>query len=145
MFKNFLFNVIMIIIIFIQGKPLQCRNTVINGGHVKIRWIKLRLILRREENQRTRRKTLEARKRPTTTTLFTRVPSFLRINTRLYPGGHPSSYNPVQPGLTWNSVVKGNVLTTSAIRVPPLFYYMYLLHMYLLQSFQNNTYTVLHY
>ena len=23
------------------------------------------------------------------------------------PGGHPSSYNPARPGLTWNSVVKG--------------------------------------
>ena len=39
----------------------------------------------------------------------------LRINTRLYPGGHPSSYNHVRPGLTWNSVVKGNALTASAI------------------------------
>ena len=62
-------------------------------GHVKalddywLRWIKLRLILRRKENRRTRRKTLEARERPTTT-----------------------SYNPVRLGLTWNSVVKGNVL-----------------------------------
>ena len=39
---------------------------------------------------------------------------FLRINTRLYPGGHPSSYNPVRPGLTWNSVMKSNALTASA-------------------------------
>ena len=39
-------------------------------------WIKLRLILRREEHRRTRRKTLEARERPTTATLLTRVPSF---------------------------------------------------------------------
>ena len=39
-----------------------------------------------------RRKTLEARERPTAT-------SFLRISTRLYPGGHPSRYNPVRPGL----------------------------------------------
>ena len=58
-------------IIFIQGKSLQCRNTVINGVPVKLRWFKLRLILRREENWRTRRKTLEARERPTTTTLLT--------------------------------------------------------------------------
>ena len=58
-------------IIFIQGKPFQCRNTVINGGPVMLRWIKLTLILRREENRRTRRKTLEARERPSTTTLFT--------------------------------------------------------------------------
>ena len=43
---------------------------------------------------------------------------FLRINTRLYPGGHPTNYKPVRPGLTWNSVVKGNVLTVSAIRAP---------------------------
>ena len=28
------------------------------------------------------------------------VPSFLRIDTRLYPGGHPSSYNSARPGLT---------------------------------------------
>ena len=27
----------------------------------------------------------------------------LRINTGLYLGGHPSSYNPVRPDLTWNS------------------------------------------
>ena len=58
---------------------------------------------------------MEARDRPTTTTLLTQVPSFLTINTRLYPGGHPSSYNPVRPGLTWNSVVKDNALTASAI------------------------------
>ena len=37
----------------------------------KLRFFKLRLILRREENRRTRRKTLEARERPTTTTLLT--------------------------------------------------------------------------
>ena len=60
-------------------------------------YLKLRLILRREKNRRTRRKTHEARERPTTTT--------------------PSSYNPVRPDLTWNSVVKGNALTASANRV----------------------------
>ena len=45
--------------------------------------------------RRTREKpsNLEAWERSTTTTLLTRVLSFLRINTRLYPGGHPSSYN----------------------------------------------------
>ena len=48
------------------------------------------LILRREENRRTRRKTVEVRERPTTTTLLTLVPS-LRINTVLYPGGHLST------------------------------------------------------
>ena len=41
--------------------------------HVRdqMRSYKLRLILRREENRRTQRKTLEARERPTTTTLLT--------------------------------------------------------------------------
>ena len=62
------------------------------------------------------RKTFEARERPTT--LLTWVPSFLRINTTLYPGGHPSSYNRVRPGLTWNSVVKDNALTAFTIRAP---------------------------
>ena len=48
-----------------------------SGAHVKafnhyyLRWIKLRLIFRREENRRTRIKTLEARERPTTTTILT--------------------------------------------------------------------------
>ena len=43
---------------------------------------------------------------------------FSRTNTRLYPGGHPSSYNdPVRPGLTWNSVLKGNVLIASVLRL----------------------------
>ena len=57
---------------------------------------------------------------------------FLKINTRLYPGGHPSSYNPVRSGLTWNSVVKGNALTASAVRAPTqkqhnyIFYCLYL-------------------
>ena len=37
---------------------------------------------------------------------------------RLYPGGHPSSYNSGNYSLTWNSVVKGNALTESGIRVP---------------------------
>ena len=41
--------------ILLQGKPLQCRNTVTNGDPVKLRWIKLRLILRREENPSKRR------------------------------------------------------------------------------------------
>ena len=68
-------------------------------------YLKLRLILRREKNRRTRRKTHEARERPTTTTPLT------------CSGGHPSSYNPVRPDLTWNSVVKGNALTASANRV----------------------------
>ena len=39
------------------------------------------LILRREENRRTRRKPLEARERPTTTTLLTARALSLRINT----------------------------------------------------------------
>ena len=39
--------------------------------YVKLRWIKLRLVLRREENRRTRRKTLEAQERPTRTILLT--------------------------------------------------------------------------
>ena len=34
---------------------------------------------------------------------------------KLYPGGHPSSYNPVRPGLTWDSVMKGNTLTASTL------------------------------
>ena len=38
---------------------------------------------------------------------------FLRINTRLYPGGHPSSFNPLRP-------VKGNALTASGIRAQKL-------------------------
>ena len=28
---------------------------------------------------------------------------------------HSSSYNPARPGLTWNSVAKGNALTTSVL------------------------------
>ena len=83
------------------------------GSCLILRWIKLRLILRREKNSRSTGEN-ERSTRPTTTTLLTWVP--LRINTRLYPGGHPSSYNPVRPGLTWNSVVKGNTLTASANR-----------------------------
>ena len=46
-----------------------------------------------EENRRTQRKTFEARKRPTTTTLLTRVPSFENQH-EIIPSGHPSSYNP---------------------------------------------------
>ena len=52
--------------------------------YLELRRIKLMLILRREENSRIRRKTLESRKRPTTTTLLTSVPSFLRMSTRGY-------------------------------------------------------------
>ena len=72
------------------------------------------MILRREENQRTRRKTLEARERRTTTTLLTWV-TRSRINTGLYPGGHPSSYNPVRSrAYVRSSAVKGNALTAHA-------------------------------
>ena len=79
-----------------------------------LRWIKLRLILRREENRRTP----EKNPRSTGETNYNNSDShafhvLLRINMRLYPSGHPSSYNPVRPGLTWNSVVKGNALTAS--------------------------------
>ena len=50
--------------------------------YLELRRIKLMLILRREKNRRILRKTLESRKRPTTTTLVTSVlhtsvPSFL--------------------------------------------------------------------
>ena len=40
----------------------------------------------------------------------------------IHPGahGHPSSYKPTRLGLTWNSVVKGNALTASAIHAPCL-------------------------
>ena len=38
---------------------------------------------------------------------------FLRISTGLYSGGHLSIYNHVRPGLSWNSVVKGNTITAS--------------------------------
>ena len=69
------------------------------------------LIFGREENRRTRRKTLEARERWTTTTLFTWVPS-LRFST----DGHPSSYWPRPTSLTWSLVVKGNALTVYATR-----------------------------
>ena len=51
----------------------------------------------------------------------------LRINTRLYPSGHPSSYNPVRSGLTWNSVLKGNALTASATRASHSFDQFYFL------------------
>ena len=37
----------------------------------------------------------------------------LKINTGLYPGGHPSNYNPVRP----SSAVKGNTLTHPCSRV----------------------------
>lgn len=51
-----------------------------------------------EENRRTCRK--KVREKPIQP-LSTRMSSkFLRINTVLYPGDRPSSYNPVQPGLT---------------------------------------------
>ena len=52
---------------------LPSQGLVLKGfdDYLKLRWIKLRLILRREENRRTRRKTLEARERPTTTTPLT--------------------------------------------------------------------------
>ena len=50
-----------------------------------------------------RRKSLEARERPTTTTLLTSS-KFLWESTRGYTQvvTHASSYNPVRPGLTWN-------------------------------------------
>ena len=52
---------------------LPSQGLVLKGfdDYLKLRWIKLRLILRREENRRTRRKTLEAPERPTTTTPLT--------------------------------------------------------------------------
>ena len=84
-------------IIFIQGKPLQCRNTIINGDPVKLRWIKLRLILPREDNRRTQRKTLEAWETNYNNSICMSS-KFLTISTRLYPGGHPSSYNSIWPG-----------------------------------------------
>ena len=34
----------------------------------------------------------------------------------LYPGGRPSSYNPVRSGLTWSSVVKSNAIIASTIQ-----------------------------
>ena len=59
----------------------------------------------------TRRKILEARERPTTTTLLTWVPSFFENqNEAIYPGGHPSNYNHVRLGLTFYSVVKGDAI-----------------------------------
>ena len=48
----------------------------------KLGWVKLRLILRREENRRTRRKTLEARGRP----------SYSESTRGSTPDGHPSGY-----------------------------------------------------
>ena len=39
----------------------------------------------------------------------------LRINMGLYPGGHPSSCNPVLPCLTQSSAVKCNLLTAYGI------------------------------
>ena len=78
------------------------------------------LILRREENWRTRRKTLEARERSTTTTLLAWVPR-LRINTGLYPGSHSSSSKHRPTRLTFGArcIVKSNALTACAICVSP--------------------------
>ena len=82
-------------------------------------YFKLRLILRREENWRTRRKPSKHRRDQLQQLYSHEFQVFLTINTRLYPGGHPSSYNPVRSGLTRNSVVKAsNALTASAIRAP---------------------------
>ena len=66
----------------------------IYGRSYKLRFFKLRLIFRREKNRRT------PEKNPRSTgeinynnSTHTRFQVFLRINTRLYPCGHPSSYN----------------------------------------------------
>ena len=68
---------------------------------------------------------------------------FFRINTRLYPGGHPSSYyNPIQPGLTWNPVVKGNTLTTSAIRAPNKMQLLYNNSTHMSSKFENQHKTI---
>ena len=89
-------------IIFIQGKPLQCRNTVINGRKTGEHGEKP-LKHGRDQVQQLHSHEFHI---------------LLRISTRLCPGGHPSSYNPIRPGSTWNSVVKGNALTESGIHVP---------------------------
>ena len=60
----------------------------------KLRLFKLRLILRREENRRTRRKTLEARERPTTTTLLTWVPSIFENQHEAIPRWWPIQLRP---------------------------------------------------
>ena len=46
--------------------------------------------------------------KPTTTTLLTFMSSKFENQHRatVYPGGQPSSYNPVQPGLTSDSAVR---------------------------------------
>lgn len=54
----------------------------------------------RRKPENLQKKKLKVRERPIQP-LSTRMSSkFLRINTVLYPGDRPSSYNPVQPGLT---------------------------------------------
>ena len=69
------------------------------------------------ENRRTRRKTLEARERSTTTTLFTWVPS-LRFST----DGHPSSYWPRPTGL--NLELSGERQRVNRVRHPCFSYLM---------------------
>ena len=75
---------------------------------------KLRLILRRKKTREHIEKPSKHGKDQLQQLYSHEFQVILRINTRLYPGGHPSSYNPVRSGLTWNSVVKRNALTTSA-------------------------------
>ena len=77
---------------------------------------KLRLILRRKKTREHIEKPSKHGKDQLQQLYSREFQVILRINTRLYPSGHPSSYNPVRLGLTWNSVVKRNALTTSAIR-----------------------------
>ena len=86
------------------------------------------LILRREENHKTRRKTLEARGRDQLQQLYSHeFQVIMRINTRLYPivqlypivvTHRAASYNTIRSGLTWNSVVKRQ--RTNPIRHPCL-------------------------
>ena len=91
-------------------------------------WTETDLSQKRSEcdvQMRTEIEKSKARERPTIMTLYShKFQVFLRINTRLYPGGYrPSSYNPVRPGLTWNSVVRGNALTwrPSPVTRAPMF------------------------
>ena len=72
------------------------------GAHVKRVWrlsiakMELRLTLRREENRRTWRKTLEARERPT---LLTWVPSFFENQHEAIPRWSPIQLLPCLTGL----------------------------------------------
>ena len=93
-----------------QGKPLQCRNTVINGGPVRqLRWIKLTKVDfteggKPENPEKNAQSTGETNYNNSTHMSF----KFFEFQV----------LTPIRLGLIWNSVVKGNMLTEFTICSP---------------------------